>query len=86
MGSTKELLTWSGQMPGLPNLPHFAMGFGNGSIVDKIPADMLFLVDRHWNQFPPLDTLTYMILGVFIIVAGMISVIGNFFYRVKLID
>jgi hypothetical protein len=27
--------------------------FGNGSIVDKVPVDMLYLVDPFWQQFPP---------------------------------
>ena len=43
------------QMPGLGGMG--AVGFGNGSIADKIPQDMLYMVDPHWSQFPPLNPL-----------------------------
>jgi hypothetical protein len=67
---------WSGFVP--PGLYQPRGLFGNGSIVDKIPADMLYLVDPHWNQFPPLEPLMYTLLGVFVILAGIVAVVGNF--------
>jgi hypothetical protein len=66
-GPTFDAYTWGhpgqvgGMMPGLgqQQLPQLgAAFFGNGtSIVDKIPRDMLYMVDPHWNQFPPLNPL-----------------------------
>ena len=64
-GPSFEAYTWgqqAGMMPGfVQQMPQMGMGgafFGNGSsIVDKIPRDMLYMVDPHWNQFPPLNPL-----------------------------
>ncbi|CAG0912414.1 unnamed protein product [Notodromas monacha] len=55
-----------------------AGGFSNGSIVDKVPQDMLYMVDPHWNQFPPLNPLMYSLLAFVITVMGFISIVGNF--------
>jgi hypothetical protein len=30
--------------------------FGNFTVVDKVPQEMLFLVDSHWQQYPPSKT------------------------------
>lgn len=29
----------------------------NMTVVDKVPQEMLFLVDAHWYQFPPMNPL-----------------------------
>ncbi|XP_071579838.1 rhodopsin, long-wavelength [Temnothorax nylanderi] len=52
-------------------------GFGNQTVVDKVPPEMLHLVDAHWYQFPPMNPLWHALLGFIIGVLGVISVIGN---------
>nr|CAD7588261.1 unnamed protein product [Timema genevievae] len=52
-------------------------GFGNQTVVDRVPPEMLHLVDAHWYQFPPINPLWHGLLGFVIGVLGMISVIGN---------
>nr|APY20503.1 long wavelength sensitive opsin [Hypocaccus fitchi] len=53
-------------------------GFGgNLTVVDKVPPDMLHLIDPHWYQFPPLNPLWHAILGLVIGVLGFISISGN---------
>nr|APY20496.1 long wavelength sensitive opsin [Dryops sp. CRS-2017] len=53
-------------------------GFGgNITVVDKVPPDMLYLVDAHWYQFPPMNPLWHGILGFMIGVLGFVSIIGN---------
>lgn len=43
----EALSSWAGQG-----------GFGgNLTVVDKVPAEMLHLVDPHWYQFPPMNPL-----------------------------
>ncbi|NP_001295467.1 rhodopsin [Athalia rosae] len=54
-----------------------AGGFGNQTVVDKVPAEMLYLVDSHWYQFPPMNPLWHGILGFVIAVLGFVSVVGN---------
>nr|QWV42624.1 long wavelength sensitive opsin [Anthrenus lepidus] len=53
-------------------------GFGgNITVVDKVPPEMLYLIDSHWYQFPPMNPLWHGILGLVIGVLGCISIIGN---------
>lgn len=52
-------------------------GFGNQTVVDKVPPDMLHLVDPHWYQFAPMNPLWHGLLGLVIGILGVISVIGN---------
>ena len=52
-------------------------GFGNQTVVDKVPPEMLHLVDAHWYQFPPMNPLWHAILGFVIGCLGLVSVIGN---------
>lgn len=52
-------------------------GFGNQTVVDKVPPEMLHMVDAHWYQFPPMNPLWHALLGFIIGVLGTISVIGN---------
>lgn len=61
-------------------VPHYAaqwQGPSNITVVDKVPPNMLHLVDAHWYQFPPLNPLWHGILGFMIAVLGIISWIGN---------
>nr|APY20511.1 long wavelength sensitive opsin [Macrosiagon limbatum] len=50
---------------------------GNMTVVDKVPPDMLHLIDSYWYQFPPLNPLWHGILGFVFGVLGFISVVGN---------
>nr|APY20657.1 long wavelength sensitive opsin [Apertochrysa prasina] len=52
-------------------------GSGNMTVVDKVPPDMLHMVDAHWFQFPPMNPLWHSILGFAIFCLGVTSVIGN---------
>nr|APY20490.1 long wavelength sensitive opsin [Anorus arizonicus] len=53
-------------------------GFGgNMTVVDKVPPEMLYLVDAYWYQFPPLNPLWHAILGFVIGCLGFISFCGN---------
>lgn len=52
-------------------------GFGNQTVVDKVPQDMLHMVDSHWYQYPPMNPLWHALLGFVIGVLGTISIIGN---------
>lgn len=52
-------------------------GFGNQTVVDKVPPEMLHLVDLHWYQFPPMNPLWHALLGFVIGTLGVISAIGN---------
>ncbi|KAK7602962.1 hypothetical protein V9T40_002961 [Parthenolecanium corni] len=54
-----------------------ASGFGNVSIADKVPLDMMYMVDPHWFQYPPLDSFWYKVIGIFIFCVGFLSGVGN---------
>jgi len=63
--------------------PHYSAlwqsqsGHGNMTVVDKVPPEMMYLVDAHWYQFPPMNPLWHSILGFAIFVLGFISIVGN---------
>ncbi|XP_026745772.1 LOW QUALITY PROTEIN: opsin-1-like [Trichoplusia ni] len=63
------LQAWGGQGAG--------MGSGNQTVVDKVSADMLHMIDPHWYQFPPMNPLWHALLGFTIGVLGFISIAGN---------
>lgn len=50
---------------------------GNWTVVDKVPTEMLGLVDAHWYQFPPMNPLWHSILGMAIFVFLIIALLGN---------
>ncbi|XP_012278726.1 rhodopsin [Orussus abietinus] len=52
-------------------------GFGNQTVVDKVPPEMLHLIDPHWYQYPPMNPLWHGILGFVIGCLGFVSVAGN---------
>ncbi|CAG5058877.1 unnamed protein product [Parnassius apollo] len=60
---------WTGKMA--------AYGAGNQTVVDKVPPEILHLVDSHWYQFPPMNPLWHGLLGFTIGVLGFISLAGN---------
>ncbi|XP_034938625.1 rhodopsin-like [Chelonus insularis] len=60
--------------------PHEArqgMRFNNQTVVDKVPDDMLHLIDPHWYQFPPMNPLWHLILGIVMVIIGIIGWCGN---------
>ncbi|XP_043789123.1 rhodopsin, long-wavelength [Apis laboriosa] len=64
-----------------PSYEAFSYGgqskFNNQTVVDKVPPDMLHLIDINWYQYPPLNPMWHGILGFVIGVLGFISVMGN---------
>uniref|UniRef100_A0A1B6D497 G-protein coupled receptors family 1 profile domain-containing protein n=1 Tax=Clastoptera arizonana TaxID=38151 RepID=A0A1B6D497_9HEMI len=52
-------------------------GYGNQTVVDKVPPEMLYMVDSHWYQFPPMNPLWHSLLGFAIGLLGFISIAGN---------
>ncbi|XP_045539011.1 opsin-1 [Papilio machaon] len=63
------LQEWTGQMS--------AYGVSNQTVVDKVPQEMMHLVDPHWFQFPPMNPLWHGLLGFTIGILGFISMVGN---------
>lgn len=57
--------------------PQYAAQFGNQTIVDKIPPDMIHLINNFWYQFGPLDPMWARILCLLIFFLGIISWCGN---------
>ncbi|KAG5668299.1 hypothetical protein PVAND_016246 [Polypedilum vanderplanki] len=51
--------------------------YNNLTVVDTVPEEMLFLVDKHWYQFPPLNPLWHGILGFTIGLFSIIALLGN---------
>jgi len=51
--------------------------YGNYTVVDRVPEDILHMVDPHWYQFPPMNPLWYPLVGFFMFVTGILSVSGN---------
>ncbi|XP_071517803.1 rhodopsin-like [Panulirus ornatus] len=51
--------------------------YGNYTVVDTVPKELLHMVDPHWYQFPPMNPLWYGLLGFFMVVMGFLSVFGN---------
>ncbi|CAL7938253.1 unnamed protein product [Xylocopa violacea] len=60
--------------------PQFAkqiMRFNNETVVSKVPAEMLHLIDSYWYRFPPLDPLWHKVLGLVMIALGIVGWFGN---------
>lgn len=57
--------------------PIFMRQFKNLSVVDKVPPDMIHLIDTYWYQFPPLDPMWHMVLGLVMIILGLMGWCGN---------
>jgi len=51
--------------------------FGNYTVADKVPQEMLYLVDAHWYQFQPMNPLWHSLLGFTIGVFCVIAILGN---------
>nr|APY20588.1 long wavelength sensitive opsin [Conwentzia psociformis] len=61
-----------------PTYSAWQSGGGNMTVVDKVPADMLHMIDPYWYQYPPMNPLWHGILGFVIGCLCFISVTGNY--------
>ncbi|CRK97768.1 CLUMA_CG011148, isoform A [Clunio marinus] len=61
-------LAWQITSPGI---------MGNLTVVDKVPQEMMSLIDPHWYQFPPMNPLWHSILGFAIGLFLIIALLGN---------
>merc|ERR1712215_271130 len=53
-------------------------GYPDGvSITDVVPDDIKHLVHPHWNKFPPVNPMWHYLLGVWHIIMGVVSFMGN---------
>lgn len=51
--------------------------YGNLSVIDTAPENMLSLINSHWYSFPPLHRTWYLLIASFLIVTTVIAVTGN---------
>jgi r-opsin len=51
--------------------------YGNLTVVDKVPFEMLELVDDHWYQFSPMNPLWFSLLGFTMVIFTILSLAGN---------
>ncbi|KAH7965993.1 hypothetical protein HPB49_012504 [Dermacentor silvarum] len=49
----------------------------NGTVVEMVPDEMIYMVHPHWYRFPPMNPLWHSLLGFAMVVLGIISVMGN---------
>lgn len=49
----------------------------NASVVDVLPREMLFMVPDHWHKFPPMNPLWHSLIGLYMVLMGIVGVIGN---------
>jgi len=68
---------WNSQPELLPNGMESTNPFGNYTVVDAAPKDLLYLVHPHWYQFPPMNPLWYGLLGFVIFIIGSCAFVGN---------
>ncbi|XP_064083872.1 rhodopsin-like [Macrobrachium nipponense] len=52
--------------------------YGNYTVVDRVPQELLGYIHNHWYQYPPMNPLWYSLVGVFMFVTGTLAVCGNF--------
>merc|ERR1712228_667636 len=52
--------------------------YGNYTVVDRVPKELLGYIHEHWYQHPPMNPLWYGLVGVWMFVMGTLSVSGNF--------
>ncbi|XP_070495978.1 rhodopsin-like [Chironomus tepperi] len=50
---------------------------GNMTVADKVPQEMLYLVDSYWFQYPPLNPLWHSLLGFALVIFCTIAFLGN---------
>lgn len=50
---------------------------GNMTVADKVPQEMMYLVDSYWFQYPPMNPLWHSLLGFALTIFSIIAYIGN---------
>ncbi|XP_055602847.1 rhodopsin-like [Uranotaenia lowii] len=60
-----------------PNSGIWGQPISNLTVVDKVPPEIMHLIDPHWYQFPPMNPLWHSIIGFVIFLLSVVSVIGN---------
>ena len=50
---------------------------GNLTVIDKVPQEMMYLVDSHWFQYPPINPLWHSLLGFALTIFCTIAFLGN---------
>jgi len=68
---------WNDHSSMLPEGMTSSNPYGNYTVVDAAPRDLLPLVDPHWYQFPPMNPLWYGMLGFVMFVIGCLATLGN---------
>lgn len=72
-----QMASWNNPAQMLPEGIASSNPFGNFTVVDAAPKELLHMVDPHWYQYPPLNPLWYGLLGFAIFCLGMLSLVGN---------
>jgi len=52
--------------------------YGNYTVADNVPQELLHLVHSHWYQYPPMNPLMYSLVAMWMFVTGTLAVCGNF--------
>ena len=52
--------------------------YGNYTVVDTVPKELLHMVDSHWYQFPPMNPLWHGLVGMYTTIMGLLAIAGNF--------
>jgi len=59
-------------------MSHISFNYPPGvTIVDTVPDRIKHLVHPHWANFPPVNPMWHYIMGIFYIVMGIVSFMGN---------
>ncbi|XP_045596786.1 rhodopsin [Procambarus clarkii] len=70
--------SWSNQPAmddyGLPS----SNPYGNFTVVDMAPKDILHMIHPHWYQYPPMNPMMYPLLLIFMLFTGILCLAGNF--------
>ncbi|XP_068226611.1 rhodopsin-like [Palaemon carinicauda] len=67
-------MSWDKQEYALPS----TNPYGNFTVVDMAPKEILHMIDPHWYQYPPLNPLWYGLVMLWVGVMGCLSIAGNF--------
>lgn len=70
-------MAWNNPTSMLPEGVVSTNPYGNYTVVDAAPKELLPLVDPHWYQFPPMNPLWYGLLGFVIFMACILAIFGN---------
>ncbi|ETN59672.1 opsin-1 [Anopheles darlingi] len=63
--------------PASPQPLTWTVSVANLTVVDRVPAEILHLVDTYWYQFAPLETKWHAALATAVGLLALISIVGN---------